>query len=92
MKKNKFYILISLATLLLIFTVAASCTFCGTAVKVGEEDIEDQERRLESTRERYREQFTAMEEAMSQMQQQQSWMQQQLASLNTGGNMISSMM
>lgn len=73
-------------------TIPRKIDFFNTRMDNIDEDIEDQERRLESTRERYREQFTAMEEAMSQMQQQQSWMQQQLASLGTGGNMISSMM
>src|SRR6056297_1942072 len=73
-------------------TIPRKIDFYDTRMDNIDEDIEDQERRLESTRERYREQFTAMEEAMSQMQQQQSWMQQQLASLSTGGNMISSMM
>jgi len=73
-------------------TIPRKIDFFNTRMDNIDEDIEDQERRLESTRERYREQFTAMEEAMSQMQQQQSWMQQQLASLSTGGNMISSMM
>ncbi len=51
-----------------------------------EEDITDLDRRLESTRQRYLEQFTAMEQAISRMQQQQSWMMSQLASLGSGSS------
>jgi len=54
------------------------------------DDIEDVERRVEMTRERYVEQFTAMEEAISQMQSQQSWMMSQLQGM--GGSTVTSMM
>jgi len=54
------------------------------------DDIEDVERRVEMTRERYVEQFTAMEEAISQMQSQQSWMMSQLQGM--GGSSLTSMM
>lgn len=53
------------------------------------EDIADAERSVEMARERYTEQFTAMETALSEMQQQQSWMSNQLSSL--GGGSVSSL-
>jgi len=52
------------------------------------EDIDDVERKVEMTRERYVEQFAAMEEAISEMNQQMSWMQSQLSSLAGTTNMI----
>ncbi len=54
------------------------------------DDIEDVERRVEMTRERYVQQFTAMEEAISQMQSQQSWMMSQLQGM--GGSSLTNMM
>ena len=72
-------------------TIPRKLEFFNTRMDNIDENIEDMERRLESTRQRYKEQFTAMETAMSEMQQQQSWMQQQLASLGSGASMISSM-
>jgi len=54
------------------------------------EDIEDVERKVEMTRQRYVDQFSAMEEAISEMQSQQSWMMSQLQ--NMGGSTVSSMM
>jgi len=56
------------------------------------ESIEDVERKVEMTRERYVEQFTAMETAISEMQQQQSWMMSQLSSLGGSTSMMDSMM
>jgi len=53
------------------------------------DDIEDIERQVEMTRERYVEQFAAMEEAISQMNQQMSWMQSQLSSLPGSTSMLS---
>jgi len=52
------------------------------------EDIDDVERKVEMTRERYVEQFAAMEEAISEMNQQMSWMQSQLSSLAGSTNMM----
>src|SRR6056297_1026801 len=72
-------------------TIPRKLEFYDTRMENIDEDIADQERSLEATRQRYQEQFTAMETAMSEMQQQQSWMQQQLASLGSG-SMISQMM
>jgi flagellar hook-associated protein 2 len=46
------------------------------------EDIEDVERKVELTRDRYVEQFAAMESAISDMNQQMSWMQSQLSSMS----------
>jgi flagellar hook-associated protein 2 len=54
------------------------------------DDIEDVQRQVEMTRERYVEQFAAMEEAISEMQSQQSWMMSQLQGM--GGSTLSSMM
>jgi len=54
------------------------------------DDIEDVQRQVEMTRERYVEQFAAMEEAISEMQSQQSWMMSQLQGM--GGSTVSSMM
>ena len=73
-------------------TIPRKIDFYDTRMDNIDEDIADQERVLESTRERYQEQFTAMETALSEMQQQQSWMQQQLSSLGGGASMITSMM
>ncbi|MGM0445231.1 MAG: flagellar filament capping protein FliD [Bacillota bacterium] len=56
------------------------------------DDIEDVERKVEMTRERYVEQFSAMEEAISEMQSQQSWMMSQLQNMGGPTNMLSSMM
>ncbi len=53
------------------------------------EDIADVQRRVEMTRQRYVEQFAAMEEAISEMQSQQNWMQSQLQ--NMGGSTVSGM-
>lgn len=52
------------------------------------DDIEDVERKVEMTRERYVEQFAAMEEAISEMNQQMSWMQSQLSSLSGSTSML----
>ncbi len=46
------------------------------------DDIEDFERSLESTRERYLQQFTAMEKAISEMQAQGNWFMSQISSLS----------
>lgn len=46
------------------------------------EDIEDVERKVDLTRDRYVEQFAAMESAISDMNQQMSWMQSQLSSMS----------
>ncbi|PTV96836.1 flagellar hook-associated protein 2 [Halanaerobium saccharolyticum] len=54
------------------------------------EDIENIQRRVDMTRERYVEQFSAMEEAISEMQSQQSWMMSQLSSM--GGSSVTGMM
>jgi flagellar hook-associated protein 2 len=54
------------------------------------DDIEDVQRRVEMTRQRYVEQFAAMEEAISEMQSQQNWMMSQLQ--NMGGSNVNSMM
>lgn len=72
-------------------TIPRRLEFYNTRMDNIDDDIEDKTRRLESTRERYKEQFTAMETAMSEMQQQQSWMQNQLSSLGSGASMISSL-
>jgi len=53
------------------------------------DDIEDVQRKVEMTRERYVQQFAAMEEAISEMQQQQSWMMSQLQGM--GGSTVNSM-
>lgn len=55
------------------------------------DDIDDVERRVKMVRERYQQQFTAMEQAISQMQEQQSWMTSQLSSLGSSNNMLSSL-
>lgn len=72
-------------------TIPRKLEFFDTRMDNIDENIADQERRLESTRQRYEEQFTAMETTMSEMQQQQSWMQQQLSSLGGTSSLISSM-
>jgi len=54
------------------------------------DSIADVENRVEMSRERYMQQFTAMETALSNMQQQQSWMSSQLTSL--GSTNLSSML
>ena len=46
------------------------------------DDIEDVQRKVQLTRDRYVEQFAAMESAISEMNQQMSWMQSQISSLN----------
>ena len=72
-------------------TIPSKLEFYDTRMENIDEDIADQERSLESTRQRYKEKFTAMETAMSEMQQQQSWMQSQLSSLGSTSSLISSM-
>ncbi len=72
-------------------TIPRRIDFYDTRMENIDENIADQQRRLESTRQRYEEQFTAMETAMSEMQQQQSWMQSQLSSLGSTSSLISSM-
>jgi flagellar hook-associated protein 2 len=54
------------------------------------EDIADVQRRVEMVRERYVQQFAAMEKAISEMQSQQNWMQSQLQSM--GGSTVTSIM
>lgn len=54
------------------------------------DDIEDVQRKVEMTHQRYVDQFSAMETAISEMQSQQSWMMSQLQ--NMGGSSASSMM
>jgi len=61
--------------------------FYDTRIDSLNDDIEDVERKVEMTRERYTEQFAAMETAISEMNQQMSWMQSQLSSL-AGSNSI----
>jgi len=56
--------------------------FFDTRIENLNEDIEDVESQVELTRERYIEQFTAMEKAISDMNQQMSWMQSQLSSMS----------
>src|SRR6056297_1790939 len=53
------------------------------------DDIEDVQRSVELTRERYVEQFAAMESAISEMNQQMSWMQSQLSSISGSSSMMS---
>lgn len=53
------------------------------------EDIENVERKVSLTRERYVQQFTAMEESISEMNQQMSWMQSQISSLPGSSGMKS---
>jgi flagellar hook-associated protein 2 len=65
--------------------------FYDTRIESLNDDIEDVERRVEMTRERYVEQFTAMETAISEMNQQMSWMQSQLSSLGGSTSMMSGM-
>jgi flagellar hook-associated protein 2 len=66
--------------------------FYDTRIDNLNDDIEGVERKVEMTRERYVEQFTAMEEAISEMQSQQSWMMSQLQSMGGSASMMSSMM
>jgi len=54
------------------------------------DDIADVQRKVEMTRERYVQQFAAMEKSISEMQSQQSWMMSQLQSM--GGSTVSNMM
>lgn len=63
--------------------------FFDTRIENLNEDIADVEDQVQSTRERYEQEFAAMEEAISEMNQQQSWMQSQLSSM---GGSITSMM
>jgi flagellar hook-associated protein 2 len=63
--------------------------FYDTRIDSLNDDIEDVERKVEMSRERYVEQFAAMEEAISEMNQQMSWMQSQLSSLAGSSSMIS---
>ena len=65
--------------------------FYDTRIDSLNEDIEDVERKVEMSRERYVEQFAAMEEAISEMNQQMSWMQSQLSSLGGSTSMMSGM-
>ncbi|MEC9490269.1 MAG: flagellar filament capping protein FliD [Halanaerobiales bacterium] len=64
--------------------------FYDTRIDGLNDDIADVQRRVEMVRERYVQQFAAMEEAISEMQSQQSWMMSQLQSM--GGSAVSSMM
>ncbi|SIQ30081.1 flagellar filament capping protein FliD [Halanaerobium kushneri] len=64
--------------------------FYDTRIDSLNDDIEDVQRKVEMTRQRYVDQFAAMEEAISEMQSQQSWMMSQLSSM--GGSTVSSMM
>src|SRR6056297_2265385 len=66
--------------------------FYDTRIDNLNDDIEGVERQVEMTRERYVQQFTAMEEAISEMQSQQSWMMSQLQSMGGSSSMMSSMM
>ena len=72
-------------------TIPRRIDFYDTRMDNIDDNIADLQRRLESTRQRYKEQFTAMETAMSEMQQQQSWMQSQLASLGNTSSLMSNM-
>ncbi len=63
--------------------------FYDTRIDSLNDDIEDVERKVEMTRERYVEQFAAMESAISEMNQQMSWMQSQLSSLAGSTSMLS---
>jgi flagellar hook-associated protein 2 len=63
--------------------------FYDTRIDSLNDDIEDVERKVEMTRERYVEQFAAMETAISEMNQQMSWMQSQLSSLAGSTSMLS---
>ncbi|PUU86170.1 flagellar filament capping protein FliD [Halanaerobium sp.] len=63
--------------------------FYDTRIDSLNDDIEDVERKVEMSRERYVQQFAAMEEAISEMNQQMSWMQSQLASLAGSSIMMS---
>jgi len=63
--------------------------FYDTRIDSLNDDIEDVERKVEMTRERYVEQFAAMETAISEMNQQMSWMQSQLSSLSGSSSMLS---
>jgi flagellar hook-associated protein 2 len=65
--------------------------FYDTRIDSLNDDIEDVERKVEMTRERYVEQFAAMESAISEMNQQMSWMQSQLSSLAGSSSMMSNM-
>jgi flagellar hook-associated protein 2 len=65
--------------------------FYDTRIDSLNDDIEDVERKVEMTRERYVEQFAAMESAISEMNQQMSWMQSQLSSLGGSTSMMSGM-
>ncbi|TDP89662.1 flagellar hook-associated protein 2 [Halanaerobium saccharolyticum] len=65
--------------------------FYDTRIDSLNDDIEDVERKVEITRERYVEQFAAMESAISEMNQQMSWMQSQLSSLAGSSSMMSNM-
>ena len=64
--------------------------FYDTRIDGLNDDIEDVQRKVEMTRQRYVDQFSAMEKAISEMQSQQSWMMSQLQSM--GGSTVSSMM
>lgn len=63
--------------------------FYDTRIESLNDDIEDVERQVEMSRERYVEQFAAMESAISEMNQQMSWMQSQLSSLAGSTSMMS---
>ena len=64
--------------------------FYDTRIEGLNDDIADVQRKVEMTRERYVQQFAAMEKAISEMQSQQSWMMSQLQSM--GGSTVTSMM
>jgi len=52
MKKNKFFIFLSIITLIFIFGVAATCNFCGIPISVGETDkTEEKEETTDETKE-----------------------------------------
>jgi flagellar hook-associated protein 2 len=63
--------------------------FYDTRIDSLNDDIEDVQRKVEMTRERYVEQFAAMESAISEMNQQMSWMQSQISSLASSSSMMS---
>jgi flagellar hook-associated protein 2 len=62
--------------------------FYDTRIDNLNDEIDGVERKVEMTRERYVQQFTAMEEAISEMQSQQSWMMSQLQSMGGSSSMM----
>lgn len=65
--------------------------FYDTRIDGLNDDIEDVQRKVEMTRQRYVNQFAAMEEAISEMQSQQSWMMSQLQGMGGSTNILNSM-